>query len=97
MLVRAWKGATYGIRVGKLNAERYFKRNWTNIEVEINGRFYLFNLSSTFWTTCPEFRGGPIPNWLRSQGLIPWPKGNPPKFELIPLKDNKFRLSKKSN
>jgi hypothetical protein len=29
-----------------------------------------------------------------TQGLIPWPKGNPPKFELIPLGNNRFRLEK---
>jgi hypothetical protein len=48
----------------------------------------------TFWTTCPEFRGGPIHRWLKEQGVIPWPKRNPPKFELLLLKDNKFILNR---
>lgn len=97
MLVSAWKGATYGIRVGIPNANKFFKQEWDRIEVEIDGEFYSFNLSTTFWTTCPEFRGGPIPRWLKEQGLIPWPKGNPPKFELVPLKDNKLRLNRIKN
>jgi hypothetical protein len=29
-----------------------------------------------------------------TQGLIPWPRRNPPKFELIPLGNNRFRLEK---
>ncbi len=92
MIVKAWKGGTYGISVGKPNARKYFSKDWDHIKVEIDGKFYRFKLSSTFWTTCPEFRGRPIPSWLRSQGLIPWPKGNPPEFELIPLENNRFRL-----
>lgn len=94
MIVSAWKGATYGIRVRIKDAHKFFDKSWTHIEVEIDGVFYKFPLSPTFWSKCPEFRGGPIPNWLESQGLIPWPKGNPPKFELIPLGDNRFRLRK---
>jgi hypothetical protein len=97
MIVKAWRAATYGIRVGKPNARNYFRQHWDHIEVEIDGEFYSFKLSPTFWTTCPEIRGGPIPSWLGSQGLIPlpiipWPERNPPEFELIPLGDNKFRL-----
>ena len=92
MIVKAWEGGTYGIRVGKPNAREYFSQEWDHIEVEIDGVSRRFKLSKTFWTTCPEFRGGPIPNWLGSQGLVPSPKGNPPKFELIPLGYNKFRL-----
>ena len=84
MKVKAWKAATYGIRVGKINARKYFDRRWDHIEVEIDGKFYTFKLSSTFWTTCPEFRGSPIPNWLHSQGLIPCQK-------VIPLNSNLFQ------
>ncbi|HIH97311.1 MAG TPA: hypothetical protein HA348_07585 [Thermoplasmata archaeon] len=92
MRVKAWKAATYGIRVGNRNAREHFDQNWEYIEVEIDGQFYRFNLSPTFWATCPEFMGGPISNWLQSQGLIPWPKGNPPEFELTPLGGYRFRL-----
>jgi len=82
MIVKAWKAATYGIRVGRPNAIEYFSRDWDHIEVEIDGVFYSFELSQTFWTSCPEFRGVPIPNWLGDQGLIPlpiipWPERNP--------------------
>ena len=92
MIVSAWKGRNYGIRVGMPNIRKNFNPKWESIEVEIEGTLFFFKLYPTFWTTCPEFRGKPIKKWLHKKGLIPWPKGNPPKFELIQLKDNKFRL-----
>jgi len=92
MIVSAWQGGTYGIRVGRENAQKWFSKEWTSIDVEIDGRMYTFALSPTFWTTCPEFRGGPIPHWLEKHGQLSWPKRNPPQFELISLGNNKFRL-----
>jgi len=93
MKVTAWKGGTYGIRVGKANAHKFFKKEWENIEVEINGVFYKFKLSPTFWMTCPEFRGKSISAWLLSHKLISWPKGKPPILELVPIGGNCFRLT----
>ena len=92
MIVSAWQGGTYGIRVGKENAQKWFQKDWTNIEVEIDGRKYKFDLSPAFWTTCPVFTGGPIPRWLEMHGHLSWPKRNPPKFELIVIEGNRFRL-----
>ena len=93
MEAATWKGATYGVRVGKENARRFFDRSWASIEVRIDGTFHLFRLSSTFWTTCPEFRDGPIPNWLKTNGLEKWPKGKPHRLTLKPLGENRFLLS----
>ncbi|MDW7656875.1 MAG: hypothetical protein SCM11_06845 [Bacillota bacterium] len=92
MIVSAWQDGTYGIRVGKENAQKWFQKDWKSIEVEINGRLYTFDLSPTFWTTNPEFREGPIPHWLEMHGYLSWPKRNPPKFELIVIEGNRFRL-----
>ena len=94
MRVTGWKGGTYGIRVGKANAEDYFSRDRRTIEVEIDGRFHVFALSDTFWTTCPEFRGAVIGHWLQHNGLAPWPSRRPPELELTPLGNNRFRLSR---
>ena len=92
MIATGWKAATYGIRVGKSSAREYFSRNWKDIHVEIDGQFHTFNLTRTFWTTCPEFRGAIIGDWLKRNRLASWPKGKPPKVELIPVKDNYFKL-----
>lgn len=47
----------------------------------------------TFWTTCPELMGSVIGRWMLKQGVIPWPKGEPPEFDLEPAGDRKFRLT----
>ena len=93
MEVRTWKGATYGVRVGNENARRFFDKSWANIEVKIDGEFHVFRLSPTFWTTCPEFRGGPIPNWLKTNKLDKWLRGKPHRLTLKPLGQNRFWLS----
>jgi len=94
VIVSAWKNGTYGIRIGKKNVRKYFKRNWDQVEIKIDGIFHEFKLSSKFWTTCPEIRGKELRDWLRSQKSIPWFKGHPPRFELVPLSENMFRLTK---
>ena len=92
MKASTWKGGTYGVRVGKPNAQTYFDKYWDSIEDKIKGEFNVFKLSKTFWTTCPEFRGNPIPSWLMKNGLDKWPKGSPHVLQLIPLSGNKFEL-----
>jgi hypothetical protein len=95
MRVTAWNngGEGYGIRVGEANRERYFDSGWSVIEVEIAGEMCPFRLAGSFWRDCPEFRGKPIGDWLKLQGLAYWAVGNPPEFELTPLGGNRFRLA----
>ena len=97
MQVSAWSngGGTYGIRVGIRNRERFFPASWTRIEVEIEGRFYVFRLTAGFRNRCPEFRdrGTPVVReWLRQHRTLDWPSGDPPRMELIPLEGNRFQL-----
>jgi hypothetical protein len=93
MKATGWKGAVYGIRVGRANAERFFDRNARTVHVEIDGQFHPFTLSGTFWTTCPELRGTVIGRWLQRHGLAPWPPRQPPQVEVMPLGSHHFRLS----
>jgi hypothetical protein len=92
MIVTVWKGGTYGIRVGHPNAIQHFDQQWKTIEVLIDEEWHEFPLTDTFWTTCPEFRGGPLPEWLKKRGLIPWHRGKPPKLNLLPLGGCRFEL-----
>lgn len=93
MNVSTWKGGTYGVRVGKENARTFFNKSWDLIEVKIGGEFFEFQLNSTFWTTCPEFRGNPLPHWFQAKGIDKWPKGSPHKLALRPITGNRFELS----
>ena len=99
MEVKTWQGGTYGIRVGKKNANDYFDKSWNSIEVKIRGKFYPFHLSKTFWTTCPEFRGVPLPQWLREKKLDDWKEKKRPPYslELLPIGHNRFELVDPAN
>jgi hypothetical protein len=94
MRVSGWNNGHkgYGISVGRPNRDRYFSRSWSVIEVEIDRQFHEFPLTGGFWQDCPEFRGARIGEWLRTNGFAPWPRGKPPKFELVWLGENHFRL-----
>ena len=95
MKVSAWAGnASYGIRVGELNRERHFCHSWSSVKVDIDNMWIELPLSSSFWRNCPEIRGKPIASWFQKQGLVPWDKGRPPTFELVPLGERRFRLER---
>ena len=91
MRVTAWKGGGYGIRVGKANAGM-FPRMWKTIDVTMGGHTHTFNLTRTFWTTCPEFRGKEVQKWLRVRRSTSWPYRNPPTFSLTRIRGQHFRL-----
>ena len=94
MRATGWKGSkTLGVRVGRHDAAQHFNRNWGTVEIEIDGRFHSFRLRETFWTTCPEFRGGELKNWRLRNRLAPWPPQETPELALTPLGGNCFRLS----
>lgn len=97
MEVSAWTNGsgTYGIRIGFPNRDQFFQPAWSEIEVEIDGQCHLFQLTEGFWHHCPEFRDSGsvvICDWLQRHRTLDWPKGQPPRFELIPLGGNRFRL-----
>jgi hypothetical protein len=97
MQASAWNdgGNTYGIRVGFVNRSTYFDSTWSAVEVEIDQTWHTFALTKGFWNKCPEFRdrGTPvIRNWLSRHYSLIWLRGNPPRFELLSLGENRFRL-----
>ena len=97
MKASAWSDGrgTFGIRVGIPNRDQHFHRSWTMIEVEIDGRAHTFALTAGFWNRCPEFRDSGatvIRDWLKRHHTLNWPTGEPPRFQLLPLGGNRFRL-----
>lgn len=92
MKVKAWKGGGYGIRVGKPNAVTAFPKTWTRIFVTMGGQTYSFKLTSTFWTTCLEFRGKAVERWLSRRNATSWVYGKPPAFTLTKMQGRCFRL-----
>ena len=63
------------------------------MEIELeNGEIVRVNLSNSFWNRCEELRSSKIGKWMLDRSYAPWPKGDPPKFKLIPLGERKFKL-----
>jgi hypothetical protein len=101
MIVTAWNngahmrsGIGYGFRVSLADRDELFKKDWTNIEVTIEGQGDPFLVSidaEAFWSpTGHELHSKEIGLWLRKYGLAPWPMGKPPVFILNPTSENHF-------
>ncbi len=99
MEASAWHGSNgaFGVYVGKQNRDQHFNPSWNEIEVEIDGEKHRFKITPGFWRKCPEFRDSRdkvIRNWLQKYHTLKWPKGQPPHFQLLPLGNTRFRLTR---
>ena len=94
MRVSAWNngGSSYGISIGRKNRDQFFDPTWDAIEVEIEGRVHLIPITLGFWEDCPEVRSPAFRSWFHKRGVVPWPKGQPPRMELIQVEGNAFKL-----
>lgn len=104
MKVTAWNsgkhfesGAGYGLKVSIEDRDTFFDKNWTSVIVQLpnNNEPIEINIAkSSFWnSTCRELISQDIGIWLRSEGLAPWRKGKPPKFELVHIAGNSFKVT----
>lgn len=105
MIVTAWNngaharnGAGYGLKVSVEERDAHFQPDWDVILLELDDEPQPVEVhidKTSFWSeACRELTHIKIGRWLRSQGLAPWPKGNPPKFILEPLGENRFKAMK---
>jgi hypothetical protein len=93
MEATTWKSSdSYGIRVRKDDAMRYFRKEWTDVKVKMGEKYYTFKLSETFWERCPEIRGEPIKKWLQQRGIYRWDNNQTYFLELVPIGYKKFEL-----
>jgi hypothetical protein len=94
---RSRSGAGYGIRISKVDRDRYFVPGWDNVELEFpDGQRIQVNLTRSFWkpeTPYAELRDAAIGRWLIAQGAAPWPKGYPPLLVLAPLGPKRFSVT----
>ncbi len=93
MEVTGWKGGTYGLRISRPHRDRYFKKGWKTVGIHLGrGNVLSLPLSDSFWKDCIELRTKDVGIWMRNRGDVPWPKGKPPRYELIPLQNGEFEL-----
>lgn len=85
MQVTAWNNgdAGYGLVVRPKDRDRFFDRSWRKVILDLGGMGQVVvNVSPSFWGTCGELRKAEIGQWLRLNGLAPWPRGKRPKVTM---------------
>jgi len=86
-------GGGYGIRLTHEDRDRYFRRAWHFVTIELEeGNIIEVNLSKSFWRCCPELRKAEIGKWMLEHRLVPWQKGDPPKMEMVHIRGNRFKV-----
>lgn len=103
MKVTAWNngansktGSGYGFKISIEDRQKYFSEQWQTIDLllpKLDKPISININKSSFWNkTCRELISQDIGKWLLSNDHAPWPKGMPPKFELLHVNNNVFRI-----
>lgn len=104
MIVTAWNsgehhstGAGYGLKVNADDRDKNFDGNWTSVLLELEGRDGDIEVAidkKSFWySDCRELINKEIGVWLIENDKAPWPKENPPKYEMQNISGKRFRVS----
>ena len=106
MQVTAWTngqhhrtGAGYGFKLRAEDRDRFFDKSWSSVFVSLPGMSKEVEVSvakTSFWGgTCRELINREFGQWLRERRYAPWASGSPPKFDLVPVRGNHFKLATK--
>jgi hypothetical protein len=89
-------GGGYGIRLSRVDRDRWFRREWSRVTLHIEGRGEVeVNVTPSFWRSGTELRHRAIGRFMIAHGLAPWPKGSPPRMWLMRMRGRHFRLSRR--
>lgn len=99
MQVTAWNnGSTgYGFQLSKNDRDKYINKNWKSIILSLPFQDGIKETEcnickESFWDRCPELIDKEIKFFLVERNLTTWEKRNPPKFEMIQVKENHFKI-----
>jgi hypothetical protein len=93
-------GAGYGFKIDGLDRDRYFDPKWCTVVIEFptrSGRIVAeANVAKkSFWASCcRELINKTVRRWLIDQGYAPWTDGQPPRFEVDPSGERRFRVGR---
>ena len=79
-----------GILVGESNARRFFPRNITEIELQLDHLRIECGLGPNFWNDKPEISDPRLCLWLESKERNPYGRRVPTPLALIPSGGNCF-------
>jgi hypothetical protein len=89
-------GAGYGLKVKREDLQ-FFENIGPTVSLELEGfrEVVIVNIDKpSFWNECREMINKEIGIWLIQNKQTPWIKGKPPKFKVVPLVGNRFRVAK---
>jgi hypothetical protein len=103
-VVTAWNdgqhhksGGGYGLKVAEADRDRFFRREWSDVELELEGHDRPVNVNvdkPSFWDgTCREMINKEIGRWLQANKLHHWPKGKPYKLQMTQIGGRRFKVS----
>ncbi len=81
-----------GLHVGASNVRRYFPKNISVIELQLDHLHIQCGLKPGFWDGEPEIFDPRLCAWLEAKNLRPQPTQPDVPLALIPAGDNSFRL-----
>lgn len=81
-----------GLRVGAFNARRYFPRNISVIELQLDHLRIDCGLTPDFWHGQPEIHDPRLCAWLESKEFNGKSCRSPIPLDLIPAGENSFRF-----
>jgi len=89
---RGAANATFGLRVSKLDREKFFPMATPTVSIDVAGLVIKKKLPKSFWLDCIEIRHSAITDFLRRNQFTSWPLGKPPILILQPVSEGHFRL-----
>jgi hypothetical protein len=94
MMVKALRvgGEVSGLHVGLHNVRRYFPRDITQIELQLDHLRIECGLPPNFWRTQPEIHDPRLCLWLKSKNHAEKPCRKPIPFAMTPSGGNSFKL-----
>ena len=91
-------GAGYGLKVSIEDRDRFFDREWESVTLRlgVDEKRCVAEANvakASFWDgTCREMIKKEIGFWFIECGFAPWPKGEPPQFQMFPMGEREFQV-----
>lgn len=81
-----------GLRVGRHNVRRFFPKQITEIELQLDHLRIECGLSPDFWSGQPEIHDPRLSLWLSVKSPCPRSCRSPIQYRMTPLGKNSFRV-----
>ncbi|MGA9671822.1 MAG: hypothetical protein WBQ94_21600 [Terracidiphilus sp.] len=81
-----------GLHVGPTNVRRYFPRNISVVELQLDHLQIQCRLSPDFWQDEPEIHDSRLCAWLETKHMHSKPDRSPVALAMVPVGENSYRL-----